>query len=78
MPKKGTVQITCFAGNMGGIRLKSPFAPRKGILSRSERRHRTLPFGGCPPQASTPATRHFNLLLNHAGFSVGIRGRLIS
>jgi hypothetical protein len=48
------------------ISIKSPFAPRKGVLSRSG----TLACAGCPdietPLASTPATPNCNLVLNHA------------
>ncbi len=56
-----------------GVRVKSPFAERKGVLSwsgNSPAFDRGPACAGCPdketPWASTPATLNWNLLLNHA------------
>ena len=60
------VQIARF-----GVKVTSPFAPRKDVPSRSERRRRDL-------RASTAATLNCNILINHAGFEpalhAGCRG----
>jgi hypothetical protein len=69
------------------VKVKSPFAPRKGVLLRSgnspafdrrgTRRRAGSACAGCPdketPRASTPANRNWNLVLNHAGYA-GSRG----
>src|ERR1700678_721279 len=55
-PRFGTVHMMLLAGNMPW----SPFAPRKGFLSRSERLWAT--------RASAAASPNCNLLLNRARF----------